>query len=54
MILFTATGLQYDPKFYDEPKKFKPERYDEAEIANKGFNEMPNLVFGGNCLTNQL
>lgn len=50
---FSTTGLQYDPKYYDEPKKFKPERYSEAQKAGKGFVEMPNLTFGEgprNCM----
>ncbi len=45
--------MQYDPKYYEEPRIFKPERYNDAETADKGFEEMPNLVFGGgprNCL----
>lgn len=53
MVFFTPGGLQCDPKYYDEPKKFKPERYNESETADKGFEEMPNLVFGlgpRNCL----
>lgn len=47
--------MQYDPKYYEEPRKFKPERYSESQTANKGFDEMSNLVFGGgprNCLGN--
>lgn len=53
LIFFSVTGLQYDPKYYDEPKKFKPERYSEEQKAGKGFVEMPNLTFGDgprNCL----
>lgn len=53
MLFFSASALQTDPKYYDEPKKFKPERYNESQIADKGFNDMPNLVFGEgprNCL----
>ncbi|XP_031625467.1 probable cytochrome P450 6d5 [Contarinia nasturtii] len=51
-ILFSATGLQYDEKYYDEPKKFKPERYSDAQTA-KNFEESPNFIFGEgprNCL----
>lgn len=50
-ILFSATGLQYDGKYYDEPKKFKPERYNDSQAKN--FEEMPNFIFGEgprNCL----
>lgn len=53
LLMFSVTGLQYDPKYYEEPKKFKPERYNEAEIAGKSFIEMPNLAFGEgprNCI----
>lgn len=50
-IFLSALGLQMDPKYYDEPEKFKPERYNGD--VNKSFEEMPNLVFGSgprNCL----
>ncbi|XP_055304014.1 uncharacterized protein LOC129569305 [Sitodiplosis mosellana] len=52
-ILLSPLGLQYDPKYYEEPRKFKPERYNQSETANKSFEEMPDLVFGlgpRNCL----
>lgn len=52
MVMFSALGIQTDPKYYDEPKKFKPERYSEA-AANKNFEEMPYLTFSQgprNCL----
>lgn len=52
-LMCSASGLQTDPKYYDEPKKFKPERYNDAQNAGKGFIEMPNLTFGEgprNCL----
>lgn len=44
-LLFSAIGLQYDSKYYEQPDKFIPERYNGAN-ANKSFVEMPNLVFG--------
>lgn len=53
LVLFSTSGLQYDPKYYNEPRKFNPERYSDAEKAGKGFIEMPNLTFGEgprNCL----
>lgn len=53
LLFFSVTGLQYDPKYYDEPKKFKPERNAPDQKANKSFFEMPNLTFGDgqrNCL----
>lgn len=51
-LLFSAIGLQYDPKYYDQPEEFIPERYSESE-AGKSFVEMPSMVFGEgprNCL----
>lgn len=53
LLYFSVTGLQYDPKYYDEPTKFKPERQSEAYKAGKTFVDMPNLTFGDgqrNCL----
>lgn len=52
-IFFSTLGLQYDDKYYDEPKKFKPERYSDSQKTIKNFEEMPNLVFGDgprNCI----
>lgn len=52
-VMFSATGLQKDPKYYDEPKIFKPERYSKEKKKGKSFTEMPNLSFGvgpRNCL----
>lgn len=53
LLMFSASGLQYDPKYYDEPKKFNPERFSDERKAGKGFIETPNLTFGDgprNCL----
>lgn len=44
-LLFSAIGLQYDSKYYEQPDKFVPERYSGSH-ASKSFVEMPNLVFG--------
>ncbi|XP_031625189.1 probable cytochrome P450 6d5 isoform X2 [Contarinia nasturtii] len=44
-IYFSATGLQYDEKYYDEPTKFKPERYSDAQTT-KNFESMPGFAFG--------
>lgn len=52
-LMFSTLGLQYDPKYYKNPKEFLPERFSEAEKANKTFIDMPNLTFGEgprNCL----
>lgn len=45
-ILFSVPGLHYDPKYYDEPTEFRPERFDEKARANKSFVEMPYVPFG--------
>lgn len=50
-LLFSAIGLQYDPKYYDHPDEFIPERQSNAN--SKSFEEMPNMIFGEgprNCL----
>lgn len=52
-IFMSTLGLQHDEKYYDEPKKFKPERYSDSQKTIKNFEEMPNLVFGDgprNCI----
>lgn len=52
-IVIPSSGLHYDPKYYDEPEKFKPERFDEKLIQGKSFTEMPFLSFGDgprNCI----
>lgn len=48
-IMISVAGIQHDPQYYEEPYKFKPERFAE----NKAFLEMPFLAFGDgqrNCL----
>lgn len=53
MVFFPIMGLQTDPKYYDEPKKFRPERCADSNIGSKSFIEMPYLTFGEgprNCL----
>lgn len=52
-IFFPTLGLQYDAKYYDEPRKFKPERYSDSQKIHRNFEEMPNMVFGEgprNCI----
>lgn len=52
-VMFSVTGLHYDPKYYKDPTKFIPERHDKAETAGKNFIDMPRLEFGDgprNCL----
>lgn len=52
-VFFSTLGLHYDPKYYDKPDEFIPERYAESNGPSKSFLEMPNLTFGDgprNCL----
>lgn len=52
-ILISATGPQYDPKYYDQPTKFIPERFIDEQTANKNSVNMPYLTFGDgprNCI----
>ena len=44
--MFSVPGLQYDPKYYDEPNKFNPDRFKSDQSANKNSLKMPYLVFG--------
>lgn len=49
----STLGLHYDPKYYDEPQKFTPERYSEPNGGSKNLLGKPNLTFGDgprNCL----
>lgn len=55
-VYFSTIGLQYDDMYYDEPTKFKPERFNTQSI-HKNFEEMPYLVFGEgprNCIGKRL
>lgn len=52
-IFFSVSAPQYDPKYYDQPDEFKPERFLLNQSANKNSLEMPYLVFGDgprNCI----
>lgn len=43
-LLISVTGFHYDEKYYKEPYKFIPERFDEKLIADKTF--VPYIPFG--------
>lgn len=45
-ILLPLTALHYDSNYFEEPTKFKPERFNEESIAQKSFVDMPYLPFG--------
>lgn len=45
-IVMSIAGLQYDQKYYEEPNRFIPERFDEKNIADKTFVDNPYLAFG--------
>lgn len=52
-IFFSVSGLQSDPKYYESPEKFVPERHSDAGKKDKCFDELPNLTFGlgpRNCI----
>lgn len=53
LIMFSLAGIQYDPKYYEHPKKFIPDRFSDAAMVGKNFLNMPFLTFGDgprNCL----
>ncbi|KAF5185352.1 Cytochrome p450 [Thalictrum thalictroides] len=41
MLLVNVWGIQSDPKLWDEPTKFKPERFEGLEGTREGFKFMP-------------
>ncbi|KAF5177049.1 Cytochrome p450 [Thalictrum thalictroides] len=41
MLLVNMWGIQNDPKLWDEPTKFKPERFEGLEGTRDGFKFMP-------------
>lgn len=52
-VFIPAHALQMDEKYYDEPKKFKPERFLEEESSGKNFLNRPYMPFGDgprNCI----
>lgn len=56
-IFFSILGFHYDPRFYDEPKEFKPERFIDVQSGNKNSINRPYLSFGDgprNCIGQRL
>lgn len=57
-LLFSITAPHYDPKYYEEPETFMPERFmvdDNIMASNK--NDAPYLPFGigpRNCIGSRL
>lgn len=50
-VLFSVTGPQYDPKYYDQPETFNPNRFKDEH--NKNSLESMYLAFGDgprNCI----
>lgn len=45
-ILIPVFALQRDEKYYEEPIKFKPERFNEQNSAGKNILNRPYLSFG--------
>lgn len=45
-IVMSIAGLQYDQKYFKQPNQFIPERFDDKNIADKTFVDMPFLTFG--------
>lgn len=52
-ILISVSALHHDPKFWNEPYKFDPDRFSEANHSGKSFIERPYFPFGDgprNCI----
>lgn len=53
LLFFSITGPQYDPKYYDQPDKFVPERFMNDQNIIKNSSDKPYLTFGDgprNCM----
>lgn len=52
-VFIPAYALQMDEQYYDEPRKFKPERFTEESSAGKNLVNKPYIPFGDgprNCI----
>lgn len=52
-ILISVVGFQSDPKYFDQPNEFRPERFSKIENSYKNRLDTPYLVFGDgprNCI----
>ncbi len=57
MIMLSVAGLQSDPKYYENPEQFWPDRFSSTSLTDKNFLNMPFLTFGEGprvCLGAQL
>ncbi|KAJ6645703.1 putative cytochrome P450 6d5 [Pseudolycoriella hygida] len=46
MIMLSVAGLQSDPKYYENPEQFSPDRFSSEAMVDKNFLNMPFLTFG--------
>lgn len=52
-ILISILALHHDPKYWEDPYKFDPDRFNEVNYGGKTFIERPYLPFGEgqrNCI----
>lgn len=45
-IIIPVAAIHLDKTYYDQPNQFIPERFDDKQIADKTFIDMPYLPFG--------
>lgn len=56
-IFISVTGPHYDPKYYVEPQRFDPDRFNYDQNVNKNSQTAPYLSFGDgprNCIAARL
>lgn len=51
-VMISVTGLQHDPRYFPEPSKFDPERFNKENIAKRSpyvylpFGDGPRICIG--------
>lgn len=45
-IIIPIAAIHRDPKYFDQPTEFRPDRFNDDVVANKSFTEMPYIPFG--------
>lgn len=45
-IIIPIAAIQRDPKYFEDPLEFRPERFNDDVVASKSFTEMPYIPFG--------